>query len=133
MRAEFFRGLARRSRPHDGSNGSCSPRGVWYPNHGGIVNERVVQEDPLNFRRVDVLTTRDDEIAAAVNDVEKSGVIEISGVTGGEPGLPVLGKLTQVAGEDRGTSHLDFACDARVSLEPIHYYSQLGERQSLAG
>src|SRR5690606_36296201 len=55
-----------------------SPFGVGRSDHGAILDRRLPPENLLDFRREDVVATRDDEVARAIDQVVKSFLVAIA-------------------------------------------------------
>ena len=77
--------------------------------HGGVGGE-----DGLDLRRVDVFAAGDDQVVAAVEDVEVAFGVEVADVAGEQPAVAQGGgrlfRPVQVAGRDRRPADEDIAC-----------------------
>src|SRR5690606_21477735 len=86
--------------PHDRGDRTCAPRFVRYAHDRSVAHVRMSKECSLDFLRGDVLAARDVQVVAAVNDVEKSILVQVPKVACDEPVVRIAWRISQVSGKD---------------------------------
>src|SRR5262249_19876098 len=114
-----------------------TPLLVRDPEHPGLLHGGVGEQYRLDLRRVDVLAARDDQVVAAVDDVQVPLMVQVAQVAGVQPAVPEcargLVRAIDVAGGDHRATDENLADLAgrrwlAVSIDP-----ELGWQERLAG
>ena len=76
-------------RAHDDGDDALAPLLVGHPDHRGLGDRRVLEQDVLDLGGGDVLAAADDRVVGAALDEQVALVVEPAAVAGGEPAVGV--------------------------------------------
>src|SRR5947209_11378960 len=93
--SQFLRGIAEQLFGSDHAagfednecNGHLAPLGIGLSTDTGFFNGGMGSQDGFDLGRVDILTTGDDKVYAAVEDIEVAICIKVADVACGEPAV----------------------------------------------
>src|SRR5437660_12110540 len=92
---QFLRGIAEQLFGSDHAagfednecNGYLAPLGIGLSTDAGFFHGGMGSQDGFDLGRVDILTSGDDKVCAAVEDIEVAICIKVADVTCGEPAI----------------------------------------------
>src|SRR6266566_1815720 len=93
--SQFLRGIAEQllgsdraaGFEDDEGNGHLAPLGIGLSTDAGFFHGGMGSQDGFDLGRVDILTSGDDKVCAAVEDIEVAICIKVADVTCGEPAV----------------------------------------------